>query len=466
MDTAESTATITFPEGFGWGTATASYQIEGAVDADGRSPSVWDVFSHTPGMITDGSNGDRADDHYRRWAEDVAIMADLGVNFYRFSLAWPRLQPDGRGELNNRGIDFYARLVDALLERGITPWVTLYHWDLPQVLEEAGGWPERDTAHRFADYSDRVFARLGDRISHWTTLNEPFCAGLLGYAAGVHAPGRHEPIAGIRAVHHLLLGHGLALDALRQNSAPRHEFGLTLNLSPVSPATSSDADVDAARRIDALANRLFLDPILTGSYPADLIADLEPLTRSTTCSTATCNALASPSTSSGSTTTCPPWSRRDSDTSTTTPPTSAPATSTSSRPGIPPPPAAGRSIRMACTGCSCASRSDYHAPPLWITENGAAYDDQPDSDGAVHDPDRIAYLDSHLRAAHRAIQDGADLRGYFVWTLLDNFEWSYGESTRFGLVHVDYDTQRRTLKDSAHWFAGVMARNGLETTAT
>ena len=278
IDTAESTPTITFPDGFGWGTATASYQIEGAVDVDGRSPSVWDVFSHTPGMITDGSNGDRADDHYRRWADDVAIMADLGVNFYRFSLAWPRLQPDGRGELNAAGLDFYARLVDGLLERGITPWVTLYHWDLPQVLEDAGGWPERDTAYRFADYSDRVFARLGDRVRHWTTLNEPFCAGLLSYAAGVLAPGRHEPIAGIRAVHHLLLGHGLALDALRPNSTPQHEFGLTLNLSPVSPATDSEADVDAARRIDALANRLFLDPVLTGSYPADLIEDLEPLT--------------------------------------------------------------------------------------------------------------------------------------------------------------------------------------------
>jgi beta-glucosidase len=460
-DNPDSTLGLTFPEGFGWGTATASYQIEGAVDVDGRSPSVWDVFSHTPGMITDGSNGDRADDHYRRWPEDVALMADLGVNFYRFSLAWPRLQPDGRGELNAAGLDFYARLVDGLLERGITPWVTLYHWDLPQVLEDAGGWPERDIAYRFADYSDRVFARLGDRVRHWTTLNEPFCAGLLGYAAGVHAPGRHEPISGIRAVHHLLLGHGLALDALRPRSTPDQQFGLTLNLSPVSPATDSEADIDAARRIDAVANRLFLDPVLLGRYPADLIRDLEPLTSFDHVRDGDLEHIGQPIDVLGVNYYMPfvvkaGAGHKYHNTG------YVGAGDVDFQPSGRPTTARGWEIDPdGLYELLMRLSRDYQAPPLWITENGAAYHDRPDSDGAVHDPERIAYLDGHFRAAHRAIQDGVDLRGYFIWTLTDNFEWSYGESSRFGLVHVDYDTQRRTPKDSARWFAQVTRRNGL-----
>jgi beta-glucosidase len=268
---------VSFPEGFGWGTATASYQIEGAADVDGRTPSIWDTLSHTPGKIADGTNGDRACDHYRRWAQDVDLLAELGAPFYRFSLAWPRLQPGGRGPLNPRGVDFYARLVDALRARGIIPWVTLYHWDLPQELEDEGGWPSRDTAYRLADFGEAVFGTLGDRIDYWTTLNEPFCSSLLSYAEGEHAPGRREPAAAVRAIHYLLLGHGLTLERWTADRGDAHQFGITLNLSPVVPIGQSPADLDAARRVDGITNRMFLDPVLAGRYPADIVADLAPL---------------------------------------------------------------------------------------------------------------------------------------------------------------------------------------------
>ena len=459
--TSPAVASGTFPAGFGWGTATASYQIEGAVQADGRSPSIWDTFSHTPGMITDGTDGDRANDHYHRWADDVDLMGRLGTGFYRFSLAWPRLQPDGRGDLHRAGLDFYARLVDRLLERGITPWVTLYHWDLPQVLEDAGGWPNRDVASRFADYSRQVFDALGDRIDYWTTLNEPFCSGLLGYAAGEHAPGRHEPVSAIHAVHHLLLGHGLAVQAMRDRARPDQQFGITLNLSPYAAATDSAADIDAARRMDGVGNRLFLDPVLRGRYPADVVEDLASLMSFDHV--------------------------RDGDLKLISGPIDALGINYYTRHVV----RAGTGhrfhhtayvgsgdVEIVSTGAPRTARGweitpdglyevlthvsrSYDAPPLWITENGAACDDKVSADGKVHDPERIAYLDAHFRAALRAIADGVNLRGYFVWTLMDNFEWAYGESSRFGLVHVDFETQARTLKDSAAWYASVIAANGL-----
>jgi beta-glucosidase len=452
---------VTFPDGFGWGTATASYQIEGAVAAGGRSQSVWDTWSHVPGKISDGTNGDRADDHYHRYTEDVDLMAALGTQFYRFSVAWPRLQPDGRGKLNPDGVDFYARLTDTLLDRGITPWVTLYHWDLPQVLEDEGGWPERDTALRFTDYSAQVFDAFSDRISSWTTLNEPFCASLLSYAAGQLAPGRHEPVAAIHAAHHLLLGHGMALEAMRSSAAPKHQFGLTLNLSPVVAANDSDADHDAARRIDALSNRLFLDPVLTSTYPADLIDDLSDLMSfdhvldgdleliGQTIDVLGINYYTTSVVRAGA-------GHRFHGT----------------------PYVGSGDVHFVATGRPQTARgweihpdglydllthisTHYDAPALWITENGAAYHDVVTPDGGVHDPERIAYLDAHFRAAHRDIADGVDLRGYFVWSLMDNFEWAFGESSRFGLVHVDYESQVRTPKDSARWFAKVIAFNGL-----
>ncbi|GAB2586247.1 GH1 family beta-glucosidase [Microlunatus antarcticus] len=464
MSTISTTAApepVTFPDGFGWGTATASYQIEGAVGVDGRSPSVWDTFSHTPGMITDGSNGDRADDHYYRYAEDVELMADLGTSFYRFSFAWPRLQPDGHGKLNPAGLAFYDRLTNKLLERGITPWVTLYHWDLPQVLEDAGGWPVRDTALRFADYSTQVFDALKDKVEHWTTLNEPFCAGLLSYAAGQLAPGRNEPVAGIHAVHHLLLGHGLALQAMRTQAGPEHQFGLTLNLSPVAAATDSEADADAARRIDALSNRLFLDPILKGSYPEDLVADLAPLMTFDHVQAGDLELISQPIEALGINYYMKYVVRAGRNHRYHGTPYVGSGDVEFVGAGLP---RSARGWEINPDGLYellTHVSSAYDAPPLWITENGIALDDVVDADGAVHDPDRIAYLDAHFRAAHRAITDGVDLRGYFIWTLTDNFEWSYGESSRFGLVHVDYETQVRTPKDSAAWYAKVTADNGL-----
>jgi beta-glucosidase len=454
-----------FPDGFVWGVATASYQIEGAVSEDGRAPSIWDTFSRTPGAVHNGDTGDVADDHYHRYREDVALIASLNLNAYRFSLAWPRLQPDGRGALNPKGVDFYARLVDELLQRGIQPWATLYHWDLPQVLQDAGGWPARDTALRFADYAARVHEALHDRIGHWITLNEPFCSSLLSYAAGVHAPGLRDDAAAVRAVHHLLLGHGLAVAAMRDQ---RHDgqVGITLNLYPVDPAGPGQDDADAARRIDGLANRIFLDPVLAGRYPEDVVGDLQAVTDFAHVQDGDLDIIAAPldflgvnyytrhvvRAGDGAGEGASPW------------PASRDVAFT------------GRGLPVTEMGWEIDPdglydvltrlRRDYTAlPPIYITENGAAFADEVTGDGRVPDPDRVAFLDDHFRAAHRAIAGGVDLRGYFVWSLMDNFEWAYGYSKRFGIVHVDYETQRRTPKDSAHWYARVAARNALEPVA-
>lgn len=452
-----------FPDGFAWGTATASYQIEGAVTEDGRSPSIWDTFSHTPGATFNGDTGDVADDHYHRYAEDVALLADLGVTHYRFSLAWPRLQPDGRGALNSAGVDFYSRLVDELLGKNIAPWVTLYHWDLPQSLEDAGGWPERDTAYRFADYSALVHARLQDRIMYWTTLNEPWCSAFLGYAAGVHAPGRKEPAAALAAAHHLLLGHGLAVARIRAQS-PASTVGITLNLAPVDPASDAPADIDAARRVDVISNRIFLDPILRGEYAKDLGHDVAAISDLGFIRDGDLSVISAPIDVLGVNYYTRHVVRAGSGAE--SPTGRAPAWVGSSDVE-----AVSRGLPMTEMGWEIDAqglydvldglRRDYHPIALYVTENGAAFADQPTADGTVPDPDRVRYLDSHFRSAHRAIADGIDLRGYFVWSLLDNFEWAFGYSKRFGLVYVDYDSQRRIPKGSARWFAGVTRTNGL-----
>jgi beta-glucosidase len=443
---------MSFPEGFAWGTATASYQIEGAVDVGGRSKSIWDTFSHTPGKVDNGDNGDVADDHYHRYAEDVQHMADLGVGWYRFSLAWPRLQPDGRGALNEQGVDFYARLIEALLAKDITPWVTLYHWDLPQVLEDAGGWPERDTAERFAEYAAAVYERLSDRVTAWTTLNEPWCSSILGYSAGAHAPGVTDPGASIKAAHHLLLGHGLAIDAMRAKGGDS-VFGITLNLSPTDAASDAPEDVDAARRADGLANRLFLDPLLKGTYPDDLglptdhIADGDLETISADLDFLGVNyyfrtVVRKAAEKDGPTI----WPlHRDID------PVER---------GLPKTEMGWEIDAQGLYDILARVARDYPGVPLYVTENGAAFADEK-IDGAVHDPDRVEYLRAHFAAAQRAIRDGVDLRGYFVWSLLDNFEWAYGFSKRFGLIHVDYETLERTPKDSARFYAQVTRANGL-----
>ncbi|MEV4417975.1 GH1 family beta-glucosidase [Catellatospora sp. NPDC049609] len=449
---------LRFPAGFRWGAATASYQIEGAATEDGRTPSIWDVFSRTPGKVFEGHSGDVACEHYHRYREDVALMAQLGLGVYRFSLAWPRIKPDGSGPVNQRGLDFYDRLVDELLGHGIDPMITLYHWDLPQVLEERGGWTNRDTAHYLADLATAAVARLGDRVATWTTLNEPWCSGFLGYASGVHAPGRQEPKAAFEAVHHLMLGHGLAARALRAGGA--REVSLTLNLTDVRPANPADPhDLAAARHIDGLQNRLFLDPALRGHYPPDMLALFERFGAAGVIRPGDEAVIAAPIDLLGVNYYQPALVRARVGT-----PSSA------AHPGSEGIEFVDQAVPVTAmdwpvdpTGLSdllLRLAADYPETPLMVTENGAAYDDVVEGD-RVADADRIGYLDGHLRAAHAAIAGGADLRGYLAWSLLDNYEWGYGYGKRFGLVHVDYDTQRRLPKDSARWYAEVIGRNGL-----
>ncbi|MPZ28302.1 MAG: beta-glucosidase [Micromonosporaceae bacterium] len=457
-------AELRFPAGFVWGAATAAYQIEGAVSEGGRGRSIWDTFSHTPGRTADGDTGDVACDHYHRYAEDVALMARLGLAAYRFSVAWPRIQPDGTGPANPAGLDFYDRLVDTLVGHGIDPIVTLYHWDLPQALQEQGGWTVRQTAHRFAGYAELVHARLGDRVRTWVTLNEPWCAAFLGHTAGVHAPGQADPAAGFAAAHHLLLGHGEAVRGLRAAGAER--LGVTLNPAAVRPADpQAPGDVAAARLVDGLQNRIFLDPMFGHGYPADVLAVARRF---------------------GPT----DW-LQDGDEATIAAPLGllgvnyyAPAV-VAARPGEPanptypgsegigfipsPGPATemGWAIEPAgLTGLLERLARDYPGVPILITENGAAFADRPDAGGRVADPRRIAYLDGHLRAVHAAIDRGADVRGYLVWTLMDNFEWAEGYRKRFGLIYVDYPTQRRVPKDSAWWYRDLIARGGLAAPRT
>ena len=457
----------TMPAGFLWGAGTAAYQVEGAVAADGRGPSVWDTFSHTPGRVRGGDTGDVAADHYHRYREDVALMARLGLSAYRFSVSWSRIQPDGTGPADRRGLDFYRRLVDELLAAGIEPWPTLYHWDLPQPLEDAGGWPVRGTAERFAEYAGLVHAALGDRVRTWSTVNEPWCSAFLGYASGEHAPGRTEPAASVAAAHHLLLGHGLAAQALRAGPGdPR--VATAVNLYTVTPASDSAADRDAARRIDGLQNRLFLDALLLGSYPADVVADLAPVTDLGFVRDGDLTTIAQPLDGLGINYYSGLAARaagRD--------PAGAPGPAGGLLPsafpgsdsvgfvprGLPVTAQDWEIDAAGLTSILCRVAEDYPAPPLYVTENGAAFVDTVGPDGAVHDRERTAYLAAHVAACRDAVAAGVDLRGYFVWSFLDNFEWAWGYGMRFGLVHVDFADQKRTLKDSALWYAGSAARN-------
>ena len=459
-----------FPDGFVWGVATAAYQIEGAATEDGRGPSIWDTFSHTPGRTMNGDTGDVAADHYHRWAEDIGHIADLGLGAYRFSVSWPRVQPGGAGPLNRAGIDFYSRLVDRLLEAGVRPVATMYHWDLPQELEDAGGWPARETALRFADYAAGVVGAFGDRVHTWTTLNEPWCSAYLGYASGVHAPGRTDPAAALAAVHHLNLAHGLAGRVVREQ-APGAELSVTLNLHVVRPDSDSDADRDAARRIDALANRAFLGPMLDGGYPADLLADTAGVTDWSFVADGDERAAAVPLDVLGvnyySTGRVRAWDgvspRSTADghgSSEHTPWVAADDVDFLPQPG--PHTAMGWNIDPGgLTELLLRLHREYPEQPLMVTENGAAFDDVASPDGAVHDERRVDYLRRHVDAVGAAVDQGADVRGYFVWSLLDNFEWGYGYDRRFGIIRVDYDTQKRIWKDSAHWFQRLVVSNEL-----
>ena len=459
-----------FPDGFVWGVATAAYQIEGAATEDGRGPSIWDTFSHTPGRTMNGDTGDVAADHYHRWAEDIGHIADLGLGAYRFSVSWPRVQPGGAGPLNPAGIDFYSRLVDRLLEAGVRPVATMYHWDLPQELEDAGGWPARETALRFADYAAGVVGAFGDRVHTWTTLNEPWCSAYLGYASGVHAPGRTEPAAALAAVHHLNLAHGLAGRVVREQ-APGAELSVTLNLHVVRPDSDSDADRDAARRIDALANWAFLGPMIDGGYPANLLADTAGVTDWSFVADGDERAAAVPLDVLGvnyySTGRVRAWDgvspRSTADghgSSAHTPWVAADDVDFLPQPG--PHTAMGWNIDPGgLTELLLRLHREYPDQPLMVTENGAAFDDVVSPDGAVHDERRVDYLRRHVDAVGAAVDQGADVRGYFVWSLLDNFEWGYGYDRRFGIIRVDYDTQKRIWKDSAHWFQRLVVTNEL-----
>ncbi|MFZ3494127.1 GH1 family beta-glucosidase [Streptomyces sp. 5.8] len=454
---AQQAGPLLFPPGFIWGTATAAYQIEGAVAEDGRAPSIWDTYSHTPGKIRNGDTGDIATDHYHRFAEDVALMADLGVKAYRFSISWPRIYPDG--QVNPKGLDFYQRLVDELLGRGIEPWITLYHWDLPQSIEDLGGWAGRDTAHRFADYAQTVYAALKDRVGNWLTLNEPWNCAYLGYGSGTNAPGVQDRTAGVRAAHHLLLGHGLAVEAMRAHD-DSNRLGIALNLMPVAPESEFPADADAARRVDGLLNRSFLEALLLGRYPGDVLNDLEQVCDLSHIGAGDLKTISAPLDLLGVNYYNPLVVAGGGE-----------RVEPSAWPGAEDARFVTRGRETTALGWEVDHNGlrdtllriqrDYPAPPLVVLENGAAYIDNPDPEGDVHDPQRIDYLDRHLRAAREAIGDGVDLRGYFQWSLLDNFEWTEGYSARFGIVHVDYPSGRRLLKDSARWYAEVIERNGL-----
>ena len=441
------------PATFLFGASTASYQIEGGANADGRGPSVWDTFCAGAGRIRDGSSGAEACDHYHRYAEDVALTKGLGLDGYRFSVAWPRVQPTGSGPVNPAGLAFYDRLVDELLGAGIKPMATLFHWDLPQPLEDGGGWLERSTAERFGEYAAVMADALGDRVAHWAPVNEPNVVTMLGYATGIHAPGRTLMLDALPVAHHLLLGHGLAVQALRATGA--QSVGSANNHSPVWPASDSAADRDAAALYDTLWNRLFADPILRGEYPPGF-ADLMPGAVADDL-----RLMAAPLDFYGvnyynPTLVAAPGT--DQTPIAQTPSGDLPFVLVEidgyERTGFDWPivPESLRDLLVSL-------RDDYgeRLPPVMVTENGCAYDDPPHATGAVHDDRRIAYLRQHLQAVADAAAAGVDVRGYYAWSLLDNFEWAEGYTQRFGLVHVDYATQRRTPKDSYDWYARVIA---------
>ncbi|MBB5632997.1 beta-glucosidase [Cryobacterium mesophilum] len=462
-----------FPSDFLFGVATAAYQIEGAAHEDGRTDSIWDVFCREPGAVVGGDNGDVACDHYHRYTTDVALMADLGIQTYRFSTSWARVCPDG-GALNPKGIDFYSRLVDELLAKNIRPWLTLYHWDLPQTLEDKGGWANRDTAHRFADYAGVVHDALGDRVTAWTSLNEPWCASFLSYIGGEHAPGRHDVAAGLAAGHHLLLAHGLATRELRSRDESL-QLGITLNLTVADPVDPTDSgDLDAARRIDGQFNRFFLDPIFRGEYPDDILRDLGGLGLDAVIQPGDLEVISAPIDALGINYYHGDFvSARPTDVQTTT---AAP----SERPKRSPFPAAdgvywhprglpetGMGWEVQPEGLTRLLRrihDEYTAPAgvsIAVTENGAAYDDVVESDGGVNDVDRAEFLRLHLDAILDAIADGVPVAGYFYWSLLDNFEWAWGYDKRFGLVRVDYKTQFRSPKTSAIEYRSIIADRAL-----
>lgn len=433
------------PHDFLWGTATAAYQIEGAVAEDGRSPSIWDTFSHTPGKTDNDDHGDVACDHYHRWREDIGLMRRLGTNAYRLSIAWPRVMPGGDGPVNPKGLAFYDELVDGLLAAGITPCVTLYHWDLPQSLQDRGGWPQRATALAFAEYASAVAERLGDRVRLWATLNEPSCSAWIGHLEGKMAPGLTDLTAAVRASYHLLLGHGLATQAIRA-AAPAAKVGIVNNLSTVFAASDRPEDQAAARRHDGHVNRWWLDPVHGRGFPADMreVYGVELPEQERDSAT-----IAAPLDWLGLNYYFPAYVADD-------PTGPAPRVRSVRRPGVP---RTGMDWEIDASGIETLLlrlTDEYGARKIYVTENGSAYPDIVRPDGTVDDPERQEYLLTHLAACASATRKGAPLAGYFAWSLLDNFEWAYGYDKRFGLVHVDYRTQVRTIKGTGHRYAEIV----------
>ena len=442
---------LQFPSGFMWGAATAAYQIEGAWNEDGKGLSIWDTFSHQPGKIKRGDTGDVAADHYHRWEEDVRLMADLGLKAYRFSISWPRVVPEGTGAVNPAGLDFYDRLVDALLANGIEPFITLYHWDLPQALHERGGWPNRDVARYFAEYARVVAERLSDRVTYWITHNEPLVTAIAGYLAGEFAPGIQDPAAAFQTTHHLLLSHGYATEALRAVARRPLQVGITLNLSPVHPASDSEQDHLAATRFDGILNRMFLDPVFRGQYPEDVRALLGPTFPPT--QPDDMGHVAVPLDFLGVNYYTRSVARYDPNSPIIEATEVQPEGSEYSQMWEIYPPGMYEILARVW--------HDYRPASIYVTENGIPVPDGLDLDRRVRDGRRIGYLRDHVAQIHRAIAGGVPMRGYFVWSLIDNFEWALGYSMRFGLAYVDYETQKRTVKDSGRWYAGVIGENGV-----
>ena len=436
-----------FPADFVWGASTSSYQIEGAVEEDGRGKSIWDTFSHTPGLVKNDDTGDVACDHYHRWIEDVEWLARGGFNAYRFSVAWPRILPAGAGVIEHRGLDFYDRLVDGLITRGVTPWLCLYHWDLPQALQDQGGWLKRDIADKFADYARIVARRLGDRVKHWAMFNEPNIHALFGYGMGGHAPGLKGLPNFLAATHHQNLAQGRALQALRAERADLR-LGTVINISPVRPSSDRKEDHRAAERFDAFWNGAFLDPLFKGAYPAAIAAQMAPLIVGDDLKT-----IQQPIDFFGLNYYAPAWVA------------DAPQSLFGAWFG-----AAPAGMRFTAIGWPIDAgglndvlnrfRDQYGNPEIYVTENGACYDDKMAGNGTVQDDDRTAYLRDHIAAARRALADGVKLKGYFAWSLLDNFEWSEGYSRRFGIIHVDFASQKRTPKASFGFLADTIKRRG------
>lgn len=441
--------TYRFPSNFLWGAATASYQIEGAWNEDGKGESIWDRFSHTPGKIKNGDTGDVACDHYHRYPEDIALMRQLGLKAYRFSISWPRLIPNGMAPVNPAGLDFYDRLVDRLLAANIQPFATLYHWDLPQALEDKGGWRNRDTASYFADYTAVAVKRLGDRVKHWATFNEPAVAAFAGHFwNGGHAPGLNDFKIAIQVVHHILVAHGLSVQTIRSVES-NLQAGIVLNIWPHEPASGHPEDAKAAEKAWQQSSEVtFMDAIFKGHYPqpawqsaGENRPQVAPGDMALICQKLDFLGINYYAPMRISTSGKPPERLEASEYTEMGWEVHAPAM-----------------YRMLTL-----LNRDYRLPPLYITENGAAFKDEVSADGKARDPRRIAYLRDHFIETHKAMQEGVDLRGYFVWSLMDNFEWAEGYGKRFGLIHVDYETLKRTLKDSAEWYAGVIRENAVFT---